>query len=81
MQRFIRKGVDTMTKSKDIIESNTRLVQLIRTLVPVRDSASDIEVMSQLRLLLCKYNSITRCKRYKFCSDCIYDSIKEKVGD
>lgn len=72
---------NTITHSKDIIESNTRLVLLIRTLVPVRDSASDIEVMSQLRLLLCKCNSITRCKKYKFCSDCIYDAIKEKVGD
>ena len=70
-----------MTKSKDIIESNARLAQLIRTIVPVKDSASDIEVMSQLRPLLCKYNSITRCRKYKFCSDCIYDAIKEKVGD
>ena len=78
---FYKTQSNTITHSKDIIESNTRLVQLIRTLVPVRDSASDIEVMSQLRLLLCKCNSITRCKKYKFCSDCIYDAIKEKVGD
>lgn len=33
---------DTPNKSKNIVESNVRLAQLIRTLVPVKDTTTDI---------------------------------------
>lgn len=85
---FTRKEIDTMTEidytitcSNDIVESNARLAQYIRASVPIKDDATDIETIAFIRTLLCKYNPIRVCKCYEFCSDCIYDTIKEKVGD
>lgn len=72
---------DTITRSNNIVESNARLAQYIRASVPIKDDATDIETIAFIRTLLCKYSSVRLCKSYKFCSDCIYDTIKEKVGD
>lgn len=68
-------------KSKDITESNARLAQYIRASIPIKDSATDLETIAFIRTLLCKGNPLRLCKQYKYCSDCIYDTLKEKVGD
>lgn len=69
------------TNSEDNVKSNQRLAQYIRASIPIKDNATNIETIAFIRTLICKSTPLRVCKQYKYCSDCVYDTLKEKVGD
>ena len=66
-------------ESKNITESYKNLGNLIRAHMPIKEDATDTQTVSLLKEVLCEYYPASRCICYRYCCDCIYDAIKEKV--